>query len=518
MNRLSIGGEAPFGPRRAATIVFWTAALAYAAYWLLVVVKIVASNAVCEYRDLVALHSTALMASGINPYDSSAQPPTLNVYGCLYSALCAALFKLSGMPLLALHKTVAAVCIVGASALIAAELRAFVKSAKYVALAFLLGLGACWNLIEFVIRPDSLGLLLCLSALALTRRKDTWPAVAMAALLVVLSFYAKQYFAYSALPIALFLAARRSWAKALAFGAALAAFAAASALAVNALMPEYFYQTIAATAQSATNSWPYAARQTFMFAVYYWPLLLTAAIGGAAWLRRRAWPAAPALPAANGAADMTLYVLALAAAAVCLAYLGQNSGAYLTYFTELALPPLIVVGLAFAARLPRRAWRGVAMLLMVACCMFKYGTVARSVNAVWLAPQSNWDRAERLLDGHGGPRGFLSPSFAPYLIDRGGTVYDNGNLEYAAPLSAGGGSSIADRLFPRGAEISARYRSYVDRLQDMVRLKRFPVIAVYADDSGVLDKSLLEGAYEPLETMPLSTLSATRQYTFWIPK
>ncbi|MFZ4395741.1 MAG: hypothetical protein ACOYOU_08965, partial [Kiritimatiellia bacterium] len=297
-----------------------------------------------EFREGVSLDIVNLLIRGINPFSPEAPPSFFYMYGFLNAWLIAGLGWLVDDNSYVLHRLISVTCTVASGVLIAWEVRRQTRSRVLTLLAFLLMLVTSRVNNEASARPDQLGLLVTVAGLVVANRVKRLWGVFLLAILVVVAFYAKQYFLILGVEIFVYLAVVNRI-RALWFGVMSGLVLVGSLVLVNKVYPDYFAMTVLAFGGSGMST-KYMMRQFFSFGSYYFPLLVFSALSFRHLLRREnlcirpavgdnpnSKLAPPIVEMANLgiARNWTVYHSSILVAGLALLHLGQCDGAQMSY-------------------------------------------------------------------------------------------------------------------------------------------------------------------------------------------
>src|SRR5262245_18507159 len=180
---------------------------------LLSVLRFVLANSAIEwpfeYREFAPVSFTGALLAGVNPYVIENEPHFANVYGPLYSLLVWPWAALAGNGF-QVHRLVSLFFLCADSALLYGLIRSGRSGRALAVCAAAVFFLAQVDDLAGLARPDGLGTFLFIAALAVLARSSTGTfSLASSALLVVLAFFTKPYFALAAPIGAAFLLLRR---------------------------------------------------------------------------------------------------------------------------------------------------------------------------------------------------------------------------------------------------------------------------------------------------------------------
>jgi hypothetical protein len=316
------------------------------------------------------------------------------------------------------------------------------------------------------------------------------------------------------------------------------------------LFPTYFYATLFAHANSF-GSWRYMIRQSAAFAKYYWPLILLICYALALKILKPSENNLICKSEAGGnenARSLTLhiqlfwrhpvlrlrsfsntlakvlhdssfiYYLALATATICLIPMGTNDGAWLSYYYQLALPSMIIIGLSALTKLRFKIVAAVAVILIVYVSLFHSGIDFNVLPMMSKRDYASWNRAYAVLEKHKASSVFLSPAFADYIERNKLEIFDNGNIEYYVNLQSDNIlTKVIGLLLPNAKEQFERYRSWAEGVSKNVREEKYSIIAVVKNYHPLIRQEDLEENYLKIDEINLKTGGEVFTEEFWTP-
>jgi hypothetical protein len=341
-----------------------------------------------EYREFAPVSFTGALLDGVDPYALENVPHFTNVYGPLYNLLVWPFAALVGNGF-QVHRLVSLFFIGAGSVLLYFGIR---RGRGGDALALSAGVVlflAQTDDVAGLARPDALGLFLFLAALAVLVRSPSAGQLTLAAsaLLVVLAFFTKPYFALAAPIGAAFLLLRRRPAALLRYAAWGLGWYALLAFATYPLWPISFIESVVLMASSRDDyhSWTHLLEQAGVFSRGNIGLLLAVSVAASGWLVARggAGRGEETDPSAADVRAMGLVGLVAGIAALGL-LLGTHTANGQLYYTQLILPFLLLL-VPPTARASRAA-RLLAVFAFVHAFVIRHDFSAVKIGgAEWLA-------------------------------------------------------------------------------------------------------------------------------------
>ncbi len=473
-------------------------------YWIFQCFNLIYYPIPTEYRDWGSIDMSNALFNKSSPYSFSAGPPFFYIYGLVFPFLAGGLSSVLHIDLLLLTKLFVCLCILLTALVIASEI--FDLSGQLfpaiLGFAATLWTGSATNAV-FILNPASCGLLIIVFVLSRIRKSQSLVSILVAALGTVLAFYTKQYFVYIFAPIFLFLFLNSGLKNALTYGLAFLGILVASVLLIKQIYPSYFYATILAQFYAVGGGWGHARSQLILFFNQYWPLIILLFIY--LWKTTR--------KQISSKSGENLYLLVLLIAALCLIPLGRNTGSFLSYYYQLALPALIVIGLISLSRLrskPASAFfiSGILIFSIFHGELLSYRPVYSEQSL------QRWAFANQIITNINGPKLISSPILAPIMDES--ILLDNGHSECYVGLNTP--STSLDILFPKRHTYFNAFKTYFDGIDSQIAHKHFKLIATTKDFHPMILQSTLDANYLMLETINLQTGGQTWVTEFWVPK
>jgi hypothetical protein len=473
-------------------------------FWIFQCIYLIQYPIPTEYRDWGSIDLSNALYSQSSPYSFSAGPPFFYIYGLIVPLLAGGLSSVLHIDLFLLTKIFIWICIILSAFVIASEI--FDLSGQpfpaILGFAATLWTGSATNA-AFILNPASCGLLIVLLVLAKIRKSQSFSSILVAALGTILAFYTKQYFVYIVAPIFLFLLTNAGPKKALTYGLLFFGLFVLSALLISLIYPAYFYATVLAQFYAVGGGWGHARSQLILFFNQYWPLIILLLV----YLWRRARKQISFNPEEN------LYLWVLLIAALCLIPLGRNTGSFLSYYYQLALPALIVLGLISLSRLRSKATSAFFITGILIFSIF-HGELLNYRSIYSQQALQKWIFAKEIITNIQRPKLISTPILAPIMGDS--ILLDNGHTECYVGLDTP--SVLLDSLFPKRHIYFNTFKTYFDDINSQIVNKNYKLIVTTKDFHPMIPQSILEAHYFKLNVIDLQTGGQTWLTEFWVPK
>ena len=473
-------------------------------YWIFQCIHLIQYPIPTEYRDWGSIDLSNALYGQFSPYSFSAGPPFFYIYGLVFPLLAGGLSSILHIDLFLLTKVFVCACIILTALLIASEI--FDLSGQLfpaiLGFAATLWTGSATNA-AFILNPASCGLLIVLLVLAKIRKSQSFSSILVAALGTIAAFYTKQYFVYIVAPIFLFLLTNSGPKKALTYSLLFLGLFFLSALLISRVFPAYFYATILAQFYAVGGGWGHARSQLILFFNQYWPLIILLFI--------YIWRRARKQTSYNSGENLYLWVLFIAT--LCLIPLGRNTGSFLSYYYQLALPALIVIGLVSLSRLRSNA-AGAFFITGILVFSIFHGELLSYRSIYSEQALQKWLFAKQIIADIQGPKLISTPILAPIMGDS--ILLDNGHTECYVGLDTP--SALLDRLFPERHLYFNAFKTYFDDIHRLIAQRNFKLIATTKDFHPMISQSILEANYFKLDVIDLQTGGQKWTTEFWVPK
>lgn len=508
-----------------------------------------------EYREAANIAMTNAILEGTNIYNpiyASGNTPTVcYLYGPLMSLL-AALFK-RVLPFAAIQDIHYGISF--ASMLLSAYMLADMvyrerKNLLAASAAFWLGLICHWRYGYIYAAPDSFGLCLMIAVIyVLSRcRRDVERSLfcpQLAAFLAVLTFFTKQYFVVVALTGALYLlfVSKRQFVR-YAFSGIL--FSAIFYVGLSYFAPLYFTYALyflkgpgAGAAMGKTG----IAYNTMQVS-YLGGMLLTLFLAAAAFTAYIVYKVVkgqklkadfknynePLFRFEKGSLNISFYILfyvQLLVAAVILKYIGNNDGAFLSYYLQLFVPALIVIAVCAvdSVKIPGRYGLAVCCILYLIFAGYTIYKVEPRliINRLSENEMENWHRAYDIAEKYSGEKNdavYYTPPMNYKGYEMNQLIYNDGQPFVFTEkfMKAYKESSIAQKLYPYAGSIISQHLRYREGMRQRVLDGEYELVMYIDGQDPVFTREELEINYAFMEMIPLRTGNWAWDVEFWIKK
>lgn len=481
-----------------------------------------------ELREGANIALTKYFLQGMNPYAMETllcdeSPSLFYMYPFMYSLLVAGfsvILPFVDLPLL--HYSISIGCGIAAAAIGAAIVKK--KSASQAApwLTFFLMLSCSWRGAYISAFPDTLALLISVLILYLVMYEAKKWHMGAIALLTIGLFFSKQYFVIIAISVWIYyLVVDRK--KLLRYTLYCMTIGVLSVVVVSFVFPLYWTYGLffvnGSTTRISVENIKFCVKQFCYIGFTFFPILIMCLFGILQLVVKRK----EKLWRKN---EMVLYIHFIVAG-LCLLKFGTNDGAYLTYFLQLLVPVMIILGVLCFEKYVYPAFGRMDFNVGVLICFLFAGISVLNVtqkfaNYVYLSEndEQEWLDIYAYLDECAGMRVYYSPNLAFYALEHNQYIYDLGQNEFVNYESEGittldtwKQSQIFQTLFPYVDDIIEHHMIYRDRLREDIQEGKYDVVV--ETQYLYFEREDLEDQYELIDKYKLKSGTVTYETEVW---
>ena len=524
-----------------------------ALYILFLLYRIV--DAVCvsapypnEYREAANIAMTKSILAGENIYSleslAGAVPPVCYLYGPLMSLFAAALSHiLPGVSLQVIHYGISILSIAVSAVFFSMMVNRYTKSSVAAPLAFLFMIFCHWRYGYGYAAPDSLGLCLMILVLFLLlkgvqREKRAAAGIDLyteaAAFLTLATFFTKQYFLMIAGvgAVYLFIMSKKLFLRYASSGIVFSIIVFSALKAKCPLYLTYAIYFLKGPGPGAAMGKTGKAHNESQV-MYLGGMLLVLFIAVAAYFLRIIYQQIRARKGEGRFLKyeknefVLLFMVQAAISALVLRYIGNNDGAFLSYYLQLftpALAALSVYSLDLFGRDLKEPKRAGWIFIPLCVIFFGYTIYKTEPRLVIEKPDakeiSEWERAYRVLDGYIGEDIYYSTLLAFHGYENDQYVYDDGQQFVFTRKFRDSyeGSKLARQLFPYAGLVMDSHLLYREEMKDKLREGAYSLVMRLKDKDEIFDEEELKENYTLLDTYSLRAGSWSWDMEYWIRK
>lgn len=510
-----------------------------------------------EYREPAGFDLTLSIINGANPYSLSVLdekiPGCVYQYGPLFSLIVAALhFILPFVNLFALHYAFALLCMLAAAVMAAAIAYENTETYLPAACVFLFTLACTWRYGYINAVPDTLGVTLLLLIFFVETRKSLKGKEYIEAFLAVSLLYTKQYFIIIAGSL-FFYKLITDFRACIRLSVSGILMLILSVILVDHACPLYFTYTLlivhGVSGQSIPGTEPLFSGTGLMASLTSGTVIPEAAgdalppTGMAFEIRQLKSLmsififvfAGMILGVVRAFIEKTprfdksrFFVIHSAVAFTALIYLGQNDGAWLSYYLQLLMPSVIIYAFISMEKNVMEEGRPVYfgwayMIGLIIMVMYTTGRMDARLPYYEKSAEarSTWKKAYDCCDAYA-ERGevlYRAP-LGMNALASGRYLYDNGHemAIHQAFLDEYEATRFYQKLFPYAGRLMRQHLSYRREMRRKVFAGDYSLVMTTDTDGELVKISDLEAAgYNKLDTLSLDMGWGVYDVTLWIP-
>lgn len=469
-----------------AAILLGIVTLVFMALLLNIHIELIATPVPVDIFEGIMPAITHLIISGHIPFTAATEPVFMDPYPPLYNFVVAPFALWFGNTLF-VHRVVGGVFIVLSCWIVFYASRKKSVPVLYSLVAACLLYAALMFYSTPVASTNGLGVFLFLaSVIAPWLKKFTWPGLYAGLFLGIMAFYAKQYFIFGPLYVALYVFLFESKLRAIKFCSLFAIVLVLSLVVINQLFP-YFIGDVILSQRNALKelarygmaSYKVSFRQALVYIEVYFGLVLLiifhvvfrfmekkkdAPIGHE---KTVSFLDMASIDAPLISPKMEYFAFCFVCSMLIVVfYLGKNPGNYMTYFFQLMSPFLL---LSVFDIFKDRSRKMVVLSLPLLCwCLYSSYSMIHKDFTVDMKP---WRQVERLISNNS--RIFASPMLVMLMIKNDKELYDAGQA-WMFQLSMGGPWFLQSDS--KALSDNKIWGTYEDKLRNMVKNKQFDLL------------------------------------------
>lgn len=483
-----------------------------------------------EVRESANIQLVKLLSEGINPYvtleGADGEPLLFYMYPIFNNLLAALVVKITGisaivvLPLLNWVYSVILGVLLGLIAY-----KATGRSSLFF-VAFIMAHYCCWRYSNVSAFPDIMATLLMVIICYILTKSEydeirlTCGNLLLLSILTVLCFFTKQYAITVGFAVTVYLAVKKKWIDLLRYVIFGVIIGGTTCLLVNYFMPYYFPETLVLVGNSADNSirWMLIQVERLIESYKFWIILSLFAMIIAI-IRKELFK--------------HYRTIALLVLGVCVLYFGQNTGANMSYFFQLLLPYMILVGIDgidYIMTLIENRNTGIWKVLKV---VFLLGLGVISIipyynyhtHILTSDENSNWNRL--FCYAENSENELVSCLLGDYEIANGQSIYDYGQNEYILRYKAMDfwndlpSNKLLNTLFPKIEDVRYVHEKYRDSLVGDISNGSFDRL-ILIDNFGFMRdwesvEYVVEENYTIVDQIPISISPYSWTVNVWEP-
>jgi len=348
-----------------------------------------------EYRDVSNIWLTNEFINGRNPYTINDNPimQAVNVYAPLNSVIAAGIYFVTGINIVAIHYVLDVLYVFAAALTIGYVVWKKTDNIYLSVVALALGWSCGYRFGYVSSIPDHLGMLIWVVIIAvLMLKKPDWKVCTLVAVLSVLSFYAKQYFAVCAAAVVVFLAIRKIR-YALLYIAECAVIGLASLEIINRFCPLFsIYNLFLFSVEKSSKNgdgmtYGYSLMQLgVLFERYYYLFIIVISFAAYSIVKRKKH-------------EWDFSEIAFIVMFFPMLVLGKTDGAFLSYHLQMWFPQLIIFAMIIASKTSVEKKPETVQIgqIVIGCCVILTVYLFTKVAVCDENATNNWNRANEYI-------------------------------------------------------------------------------------------------------------------------
>lgn len=472
---------------------------------------------------------TGLIAHGHIPYTAAYEPIYMDPYPPLYNIVMVPFVLAFGNSLF-IHRLVAGIFIGLCCWICFYAARKKGIPALYTTIIAALVYAALLYYSTPVASTNALGTFLFLASIIIPwARNFTWPSLFVSLATGILAFYAKQYFVFAPVYVALYLFLFRSKLRAIQYGVLFGSVLLLSLVLVNHICPFFLGDTIFAQRNRVAlfGSLKFAYQQMIFFVKIYAGIFILVLICGARWLirwRRRERPVpddkqsiqlnitTPNAALFDRTFEYFTFCFIVSTLLIGL-FLGKNPGNFMTYLFQMMTPFMLlsVFGM-FRQRTGKTVGKAAILSLpLLLWCMYNsYSIISKDFDV----DPGPWQHVDQLIKENN--RILTSSILVMSMIDNNKYLYNAGKAGMF-PASGKRPSIFGGKASEK--QVDEIWSEYKRKLQGMYEHKEFDLLLIFGYGSHPEE---FNRYYTHTETIPLSLTKRRGGGTWgiqvWLPK
>lgn len=498
-----------------------------------------------EFQEVANIQLTQAFLNGINPYSKAGAfggdvPGVLYAYGPVYSLITACVALIFPADLILLHYAVSFCAMLGVAFLGAWMVKEHTETLAAPAVTFVLLINCTWRYGYINAVPDALAFFWVMLVIFIETRGKCRGRELLEIIFIILALHTKIYMAYIALPLFIYklLADRKAAARFFVCGIVLmTAFSVAVTVWCPLSWAYYIYflhGPFAGPQPSGTGSsglqelkdlitlrnssdpesgLGYEILQLRSIVGIFLFFFVTAVIAVCVLIKQKFKDCDP---------FVRLLMVCFLVSIPVMFVLGTNDGAWLSYYLQIQIPPLVMLSLIFAEKKcleENKPWMSVFwkafLCVMILFTLFRTN---KRLPYYYMLPEQKeiWEEAYGLIDEYAKMGEiYYSPILAFDAVRNGRYYYNNGYVGAASrTLYSEYNETVWERkMFPYAGEVMKKHFEYRDALEDKIKNGGFSLIAVNegtdGTDRAIRISSITDGPYVLLKEldMPVSRVN-----------
>ena len=504
-----------------------------------------------EYREAANIFMTKAIVDGDNIYSLDVlkrnDPGLVYLYGPLESIIASVFVIVLRADIVSVHFAIAFISLIATAILMAKMAYDHTNSFLPPALAFLCGIYCHWRYGYIYAAPDSLGLFLIILFLFILSRRQFKARPYLAAIVIILAFFTKQYFAIGALTGFLYLlfVEKREAIKYAITGIVISAILS---IVITVKFPLFWTYAlyflkgpgagmpssdVAGTAHNVSQVKYIGGLFICFFIVAFFHLIITVYrvikkdIVFRPNLKNMDGPLVEIKGDNHFSFDVLMYIQMLVAAFI-LYYIGNNEGAFISYYLQLFVPALILLSVVamdnirISGRIADKVRLPLLITINLLTCLYTINRAEPRLVVTKIADidKERWEDFYNVISDYDHKEVYYVPlgEYPVAFTDK--YIYNTGMPFVISEkyLNRYNESEIAKVLFPHAGEIMQQHLEYREMLRKNVLDGKYDLIMYTPDMDEIFTTDDMAGRYKLLSSMPLKAGSWSWEVDLYILK
>jgi len=471
---------------------------------LIYLIRIIFTNSPLEYREGGVLSSTYLLKNMINPYSLRYMPGYTNVYGIIYNLFCLLPVRLFGLNFTS-HRIISAIFIFMSSYIVYAITNLKTKSKIFAIFAFCLFFTQIINGYEILARPDSLGLFFFLLTFWIPIKNNfSNKSITLALCCGILSFLTKPYYLLGIFYLLIYLLIYKDRKKSIIFSLLFTILFFVLLLILNKYFESYLTNTVFSHIEAAGKDKLHLIRQIKQFVLWNFSFITIEII----YLFKSIRETFEKIKSKNMGIDLVAFTL-LASSLFVLLKMGLHNGNYMTYFTQLITPFLILDSLYKLCHLKPTLIKSVMYLLIILNTIFWTYQIL-FLNLKYKNNVEYWLHWENILNNK--TTVYNSPLITHLLIENNLEIINNGQSQFYSD------GLILNTTFNPKTNAWKEYEDFKKHISENVINGKFELITITKNEFFYINRNDLQSNYHLKEINYVNLFNDYWPTEVWVKK
>lgn len=197
--------------------------------------------------------------------------------------------------------------------------------------------------------------------------------------------------------------------------------------------------------------------------------------------------------------------------------MAKNTGAYLSYFYQMLLPPLVIASMTILGRSDLKWLKSILIATTIFISLYHI-TLPQQVKVYEKGALNSLEFAKSITLNTTGLKLVSSPVLSTALNNNTIINFDNGHSEYFYTINIPTGINIIiDILFPKRYEHYQNIKNYSSEISEKIKRREFSLIVTNAEFA-IIPREFILDNYIKFDSVVLQSGSQKWETEFWKPK